>query len=237
MRQAGNILASILNKLLLEVNPGISTKKLDDIAYELIINQKVKPAFLGYYDFPASICTSINDEVVHGIPSNNRYLRENDILSIDIGVIHEGFCSDMAVTVPIGEISKEDQRLIDITKASLKEGIKHCRIGNRLGDVGFAIQKIAEDASFSVVREYVGHGIGKKMHEEPQILNYGIPGTGIEIKEGMAFAIEPMINVGTWKTIVLRDDWTVVTKDNKKSAHFEHTVLITKNGPEILTKI
>ena len=237
MRQAGKILALILDKLLLEIKPDINTKKLDDVAHDLILSQNVKPAFLGYYGFPASICTSINEEVVHGIPSKNRFLRNRDILSIDIGIIYDGYCSDMAVTVPIGEISDEDKRLIEVTKVSLKEGIKNCKPGNRLGDVGYAIQKTVEDAKFSVVREYVGHGIGKNMHEEPQILNYGLPGTGIEIKEGMVFAIEPMVNVGTWKTKLLKDKWTVSTKDNRKSAHFEHTVLITKNGYEVLTEL
>jgi methionyl aminopeptidase len=237
MREAGKILSLILSKLLLEIKPDINTQMIDSLAYDLILSQNVKPAFLGYYGFPASICTSINEEIVHGIPSKNRYLREKDILSVDIGIIYDGYCADMAVTVPIGEISQEDKNLIEITKASLIQGIKFCKPGNKLGDVGFAIQQTVENANFSVVREYVGHGIGKNMHEEPQILNYGTPNTGIEIKEGMVFAIEPMVNVGTWKTKLLKDKWTVVTKDNKKSAHFEHTVLITKDGNEILTEI
>ncbi len=235
MRKSGKILSQIMRNLLKEVKVNITTKKLDDIAYELILNSDAKPAFLNYNGFPASICASINNEIVHGIPSKSRFLKNGDILSIDIGICYDGYFSDMAVTVPIENISESDKKLIETTKLALDEGIKHCVVDNYLGDIGNAVDSIAKKTNFSVVREYVGHGIGTSLHEKPEILNYGVPKTGLKIQEGMVFAIEPMINVGDWRTGILGDDWTVVTLDGSNSAHFEHTVLVTKNGPEILT--
>ncbi|MDR0675689.1 MAG: type I methionyl aminopeptidase [Elusimicrobiota bacterium] len=237
MRTAGKKLAKILDILKLEVKEGITTKFLDKIAFELILNEKAKPAFLGYNDFPGTICTSINDEIVHGIPSDKRYLKNGDILSIDIGLFYNNYCVDMSITVPIGAISVENQKLIDVTRLSLLEGIKFAKVNNRLGDIGHNIQKVVENAGFNVVMEYTGHGIGQNMHEPPEILHYGKENTGMQLKAGMVFAIEPMVNVGTWMTKILDDGWTVVTKDGKNSAHFEHTVLIRKDEPEILTKV
>jgi methionyl aminopeptidase len=237
MRLAGRKLAKILDILQKEVKENISTKYLDNIAFDLIHSENAKPAFLGYNGFPATICSSINNEIVHGIPSFNRFLKEGDILSIDIGLFYDNYCADMAITLPIGKVSEENLKLIDVTKNSLLKGIQKVQIDNRLGDIGEAIQSFVENNGLSVVLEYTGHGIGKNMHEAPEILNYGKKNTGLKIKEGMVFAIEPMVNVGTWQTKILKDNWTVVTKDGKNSAHFEHTVLVTKDGPEILTII
>lgn len=237
MRKTGSLLSRIMTHLLKEVRADITTKSLDDIAYELILASDAKPAFLNYNGFPATICTSINNEIVHGIPSTLRSLRNGDILSIDIGICFDGYFSDMAVTVPIGSSCELDKKLIETTHLALLAGIKQCVVGNYLGDVGHAVDSIAKKASFSVVREYVGHGIGKNLHEKPEILNYGFPKTGLKIQDGMVLAIEPMINIGNWRTRVLEDNWTVVTLDGTKSAHFEHTILITKDGPEILTSL
>jgi methionyl aminopeptidase len=237
MRLAGRKLAKILDILQKEVKENISTKYLDNIAFDLIHSENAKPAFLGYNGFPATICSSINNEIVHGIPSFNRFLKEGDILSIDIGLFYDNYCADMAITLPIGKVSEENLKLIDVTKNSLLKGIQKVQIDNRLGDIGEAIQSFVENNGLSVVLEYTGHGIGRNMHEAPEILNYGKKNTGLKIKEGMVFAIEPMVNVGTWQTKILKDNWTVVTKDGKNSAHFEHTVLVTKDGPEILTII
>jgi methionyl aminopeptidase len=236
MRIAGRLLALVRNEVANAAQAGISTLELDRIARRGIEDAGAKPAFLNYRGYPATICASINEEVVHGIPSAKRKLREGDILSIDIGLIFQGFYSDTAVTVPVGRISPELEHLLETTRESLDKGIAAFQVGNRLGDISNAIQRHAEDAGFSVVREYTGHGIGRQMHEDPRIKNYGLPGTGMRLRPGMVFALEPMVNVGVFGTRELDDGWTVVTADGKPSAHFEHTVALTANGPEILTK-
>lgn len=236
MRQAGKIVAETLAMLTEIVCPGITTAHLDALAEEFIRSRGAIPSFKGYRGFPASICASPNEVVVHGIPGNYE-LSEGDILGIDCGAIFEGMHGDAAVTVGVGDISPEALRLIEVTERALEAGIEACVAGNTLGDVGHAVQSVAEAAGFSVVREYVGHGIGEQMHEPPQIPNYGIPAEGKRIKVGHVFAIEPMINLGTHRTKVLEDGWTVVTADGSLSAHFEHTVAILESGPEVLTKI
>jgi len=237
MRRAGQLVAETLDKLKTAVKPGISTGDLDKIAYEHITRHKGVPSFKGYHGFPASICTSVNDEVVHGIPSKRRVLEEGDIVSIDCGAIIDGWHGDAALTVPVGHASPEMERLLQVTEESLHKGIECALPGRRLGDVSAAIQQYAESRGYSVVREYVGHGIGRQMHEEPQIPNWGTPGRGMLLKAGMALALEPMINAGKADVRVLKDEWTVVTQDGKWSAHFEHTVALTESGPEILTKL
>jgi len=242
MRRAGRLVAETLDKLQHAVKPGMTTGDLDKIAYEHITRSHGIPSFKGYppgsqRPFPASICTSVNEEVVHGIPSKRRVLEEGDIVSIDCGAIIDGWHGDAAVTVPVGQIPAEVQRLLDVTRDSLHKGVEQVLPGNHIGDVSAAIQRFAEGQGFSVVREYVGHGIGRQMHEDPQVPNWGTPGRGMLLKEGMALALEPMINAGTADVRVLKDQWTVVTKDGQRSAHFEHTVALTDNGPEILTKL
>jgi methionyl aminopeptidase len=218
------------------VVPGVTTAQLDGVAEQAIREEGATPAFKGYRGFPATICASANDEVVHGIPSLNRVLTEGDIISVDVGAIKEGYYGDSAMTFAVGDIDDEASRLLEATKASLEAGIAHCTVGNRLYDVSHAVQSVAEGAGFSVVREYVGHGIGREMHEEPQIPNYGPQGKGPELEEGMVFAIEPMINAREAAVRSLDDGWTVVTQDGGRSAHFEHTVAITADGPQILTR-
>jgi methionyl aminopeptidase len=237
MRRAGRLVAETLDKLKCSVKPGMSTMDLDTIAYEHITKHGGVPSFKGYHQFPASICTSVNEEVVHGIPSKRRIVHAGDIISIDCGAIIDGWHGDAAVTVPVGHITPEMERLLKVTEESLHKGIEHAVPGKRLGDVSAAIQRYAEAAGYSVVREYVGHGIGREMHEDPQVPNWGKPGGGMLLKEGMALALEPMVNAGEADVRVLKDDWTVVTRDGKWSAHFEHTVALTENGPEILTKL
>ena len=237
MRRAGRLVAETLDKLRTAVKPGMTTGDLDKIAYEHITKHGGVPSFKGYHGFPASICTSVNDEVVHGIPSKRRVVAEGDIISIDCGAIIDGWHGDAAVTVPVGHTDPEMERLLRITEESLHKGIELAMPGKRLGDVSAAIQRYAETNGYSVVREYVGHGIGRDMHEDPQIPNWGTPGRGVLLKQGMALALEPMVNAGKADVRVLKDDWTVVTKDGKWSAHFEHTVALTENGPEILTKL
>ena len=237
MRRAGRLVAETLDKLRTAVKPGMTTGDLDKIAYEHITKHGGVPSFKGYHGFPASICTSVNDEVVHGIPSKRRVVAEGDIISIDCGAIIDGWHGDAAVTVPVGHADPEMERLLRITEESLHKGIELAVPGKRLGDVSAAIQRYAEANGYSVVREYVGHGIGREMHEDPQIPNWGTPGRGVLLKQGMALALEPMVNAGKADVRVLKDDWTVVTKDGKWSAHFEHTVALTENGPEILTKL
>ncbi|HVA24183.1 MAG TPA: type I methionyl aminopeptidase [Chloroflexota bacterium] len=237
MRRAGRLVAETLDKLRTAVKPGMTTGDLDKIAYEHITKHGGVPSFKGYHGFPASICTSVNDEVVHGIPSKRRVVAEGDIISIDCGAIIDGWHGDAAVTVPVGHTDPEMERLLRITEESLHKGIELAVPGKRLGDVSAAIQRYAEANGYSVVREYVGHGIGRDMHEDPQIPNWGTPGRGVLLKQGMALALEPMVNAGKADVRVLKDDWTVVTKDGKWSAHFEHTVALTENGPEILTKL
>ena len=232
---AGQIVAKTHQEVAKAVQPGVTTLELDRLAEEYILKCQAKPVFKGYYGFTGSICTSINEEVVHGIPSL-RQLKFGDIISIDIGATFNGYVGDAAVTLPVGEIDEEAQRLIDVTKNSLAAGIKQAVVNNRLSDISHAIQTYAEGNGFSIVRDYVGHGVGKAMHEDPQIPNYGSPDHGPRLKQGMTLAIEPMVNVGTYEVETLLDDWTVVTKDNKLSAHFEHSVAITDDGPWILTE-
>ena len=218
------------------VKPGVTTKELDDFAERYTREHGARPAFKGYRGYPASLCTSINREVVHGIPSDTRVLRDGDILSIDFGVELDGYYGDAAVTIPVGEISPERKKLLEVTLESLEEGIQKIRAGNRLSDVSAAVQQCVEKNGFSVVREFVGHGIGTKMHEEPQLPNYGEPGRGPRLQEGMVLAIEPMVTSGGPAVRVLDDKWTAVTEDGSDSAHFEHTVAVTANGPWILTR-
>lgn len=237
MRIAARATAQILDEMVKMVQPGMSTGELDRYAESRCKDLKVKPAFKGYSGFPACVCISVNHEVVHGIPSLKRVLKNGDIVGLDFGVSHEGWYGDSARTVAVGKISPEAQKLLDVTQESLRRGIAECREGNRVFDIGHAIQKYVEPFGFGVVREFVGHGIGKSLHEEPQVPNYGPKGKGLALKVGMVLAIEPMINAGTHEVKVLEDGWTAVTRDRSLSAHFEHTVAITANGPEILTSL
>lgn len=234
MRQAGRIVAGLLDMLGGQIKPGVRTETLDMLAEDYIRRRKGIPSFLGYRGFPKSICTSINDVVVHGIPGKAA-LREGDIIGIDAGVILEGYHADAARTYPVGEVNSIAKRLMEITKASLQSGIAACRPGNRLGDVSHCIQSTVEEGGFKVVVQFVGHGIGKDMHEEPQIPNFGPPGRGPLLEEGMTFALEPMVNEGTYEVEVENDGWTVKTVDGMLSAHYEHTVAVTNDGPLILT--
>ncbi len=234
MRQAGRILVAALEDVKKAIAPGVTTKTLDEVAARSIKSRGGYPAFLGYQGFPANICTSVNDEVVHGIP-DERVLQEGDIVSVDLGVVYQGYYADAAWTFPVGAVSAEAERLMSVTQQSLWRGIAQARAGNHLSDISHAIQEYVEQNGFSVVREYVGHGIGTRMHEEPQVPNFGPPGRGIVLREGMCLAIEPMVNVGTWEVKQLANGWTVVTKDHRLSAHFEHTIAVTAAGPVVLT--
>jgi methionyl aminopeptidase len=218
------------------VRPGVSTKELDEFAEEFTEKHNARPAFKGYRGYPGSVCTSINQEVVHGIPSSSRKVRDGDILSLDFGVELDGYFADAALTVPVGKVAPERQKLLRVTRESLEQGIDKIRPGNRLGDVSSAVQQWVEKNGFSVVREFVGHGIGTKMHEDPQLPNYGSPGQGPRLQEGMVLAIEPMVNTGGPGVRILEDEWTAVTTDGSDSAHFEHTVAVTAKGPWILTR-
>lgn len=234
MREANRMVARVLQSIAGEVTPGVTTAALDKMAEEMCRDFGVKPAFKGYGGFPYALCCSVNEQVVHGFPNGNS-LKEGDILSVDFGVIYDGFYGDAALTLPVGRVSEEARRLMEATKASLEAGIEMMRPGNRLGDVSHAVQKVAEAAGFSVVRQFVGHGIGRSLHEEPQLPNYGSPGNGLQLKAGMVIAIEPMVNAGGYEVRVLEDGWTAVTVDGKLSAHFEHSVAITENGPRVLS--
>jgi len=234
IRKSNRIAAQVLEKLREMIAPGVTTADLDRVAEEMSLKNSAKPAFKGYRGYPASLCTSINSEVVHGIPSA-RELREGDIVSLDFGILFDGYYGDSALTVPVKEVSPEAMRLIRVTRESLYRGIEEARAGNRLGDISAAVQEHVEAAGFSVVRDYVGHGIGKSLHEDPQIPNYGTRGRGIALKKGMVLAIEPMVNEGSYGVRVTGDGWTVVTEDGKLSAHFEHTIAISDDGPEILS--
>ncbi len=235
MREAGRIVAIILKKMSEAVRPGIKTKQLNDLAdKELGKFSSARASFKGYQNFPASICVSVNDEIVHGIPCN-RVLHEGDIVSLDFGVIYKGFQGDAALTVGVGKITTEAARLIDVTRMALDKGIGAARNGGYLGDIGEAIQSYVEANGYNVVREYSGHGIGREMHEDPLIPNFGRKGEGIKLKEGMTLALEPMVNAGTWKTRLSQNGWTVLTADGSLSAHFEHTIAIRKEETEILT--
>lgn len=234
MRQAGRIVAGTLQELARAVSPGITTLQLDTLARQYIEKCDARPAFLGYHGYPATICASLNEEVVHGIPGMRR-LKEGDIISIDVGVFYKGYYGDAAATFPVGKVTPLARRLLKVTRESLYKGIEKAYPGNHLYDISAAIQTFVESHGFSVVRNYVGHGIGNEMHEEPQVPNFGLPGKGPLLEVGMVLAIEPMVNTGTWEVETLNDDWTVVTKDRSLSAHFEHTVAILQDGPEILT--
>ena len=234
MRNAGKVVAEALAIIEQVIKPGITTAEIDKLAEEFIIKQGAKPSFKGYCGFPASICTSVNDEVVHGIPTN-RILLEGDIISIDCGAILNGYHGDAARTFPVGKVSNEAKMLIEITKNSFFEGVEKAIIGNRLSDISAAIQHFAEGHGYSVVRDFVGHGIGKSMHEDPEVPNYGTPSRGPKLVHGMVLAIEPMINIGKHYVKVKPNGWTVVTRDGSLSAHYENTVAILKDGPEILT--
>lgn len=234
MRVAAKKTATILHKVAAMVAPGVTTKELDDYAAELAKKEEGRCAFYGYHGFSGHICSSVNEEVVHGVPGR-RVIKNGDIVSIDFGLVHGGFVGDTAITVAAGEIDPDWQRLLDVTRSCLDRAIEQAVEGNRLSDISNAVQVCAEDAGFSVVRDFVGHGIGREMHEDPQIPNYGPPGRGPVLKAGMTFAIEPMINLGVHQTQTLNDGWTVVTKDRQPSAHFEHTVAVGKDKAEILT--
>lgn len=236
MKQAGRIVAAVLEILKSQVRPGMKTKELDIIAGREIEKLGAKPSFKGYRGFPANLCVSVNDEIVHGIPGE-RVLEEGDVVSLDLGAVFNGFQGDAALTVGAGEVSPQAKRLMETTEDALKAGIAAARPGARLGDISAAIQHYAESRGYSVVREYTGHGIGREMHEEPQIPNFGVPGSGPVLKKGMALALEPMVNVGDWHTRVDDDHWTVLTADGGLSAHFEHTIAITDGEPEVLTTV
>jgi len=234
MREAGRILCGIMQKIKSSIKAGVSTLEIDRLTEELIRKEGASAAFKGYKGFPSSICVSVNEEIVHGIPGERR-LKEGDIVGLDLGINHRGYFSDIAVTVPIGRIDSQHKKLIDVTREALREGIKQARIDNKLYDISHAIQSHVEKYGFSVVRQFVGHGIGKALHEEPEIPNFGMPHGGPLLREGMVFAIEPMVNMGSWESEITDNGWTAVTKDRLYSAHFEHTVAITACGPKILT--
>jgi len=237
MRRSGRIVRQVLEAAKELVAPGVSTMDLERVAERKIRDLGAKPAFKGYYDYPCVLCTSVNDEIVHGIPSERRVLKAGDIVSLDCGVVLDGYYGDAAITVPVGEpISPELQKLIEVTRQSLVLGIEAARAGNTVGDIGAAVQKHVEAHGFSVVREFVGHGIGTRLHEDPQVPNFGKPGHGDRLRSGMVLAIEPMVNMGGPGTRVLDDKWTAVTEDGSYSAHFEHCIAVTKNGPMILTE-
>jgi methionyl aminopeptidase len=236
MRAAGRIVAEILDALEAKVAPGVSTWELDQLAERLIREKGARPAFKGYRGFPACLCTSLNHEVVHGIPSKARLLAEGDLLKLDFGVVVDGFFGDSARTIAVGKVSPEARRLSEATRASLEAGIRAMVPGNRVGDIGHAVQGTVEPLGFSVVRDFVGHGIGRHLHEAPQVPNYGRPGTLELLRPGMVLAVEPMVNAGTAAVDVLDDDWTAVTVDGKLSSHWEHTILVTEDGPEVLTR-
>jgi methionyl aminopeptidase len=237
MRRSGKIVRQVLDEVAAMVKPGISTMDLERAAAKRIKELGAKPAFKGYYDYPCVLCTSVNQEIVHGIPNDKRVLKAGDIVSIDCGVVLDGYYGDAAITVPVGDGQNDTVRkLLEVTRESLYKGIEKARIGNTVGDVGAAVQEHVEAAGFSVVREFVGHGIGTKLHEDPQVPNFGTRGHGARLREGMVIAIEPMVNVGRPGARVLDDKWTAVTEDGSFSAHFEHCVAVTSDGPVILTQ-
>jgi methionyl aminopeptidase len=236
MRRSGHVVRQVLEATKEAVAPGRTTMDLERVAARKIKELGAKPAFKGYYDYPCVLCTSINNEIVHGIPSEARVLKPGDIVSIDCGVVLEGYYGDAAITVPVGELTPEVQKLVDVTRESLEHGIEAARVGNTVGDVGAAVQEVVEKNGFSVVREFVGHGIGTRLHEDPQVPNFGKRGYGPKLRDGMVLAIEPMVNMGRPETRVLDDKWTAVTEDGSYSAHFEHCIAVTKNGPVILTE-
>ena len=236
MRRSGRIVRQVLDMLREMVAPGVTTMDLERAADKMIRNLGAKPAFKGYYDYPCVLCTSINQEIVHGIPNERRVLKSGDIVSIDCGTVLDGYYGDAAITVPVGQLAPEVTKLLEVTEASLYRAIAAARVANTVGDVGAAVQQLVEENGFSVVREFVGHGIGTRLHEDPQVPNYGVPGHGPKLREGMVLAIEPMVNAGKPGVVLLGDKWTAVSEDGSCSAHFEHCVAITNNGPDILTK-
>ncbi len=235
LRIAGQIVGDTHNYLKQFIKPGITTKELDKLAYDYIISRDATPSFLNYEGYPASICTSVNEEVVHGIPSN-RVLQDGDIISIDIGACYKGYHGDSAWSYPVGNISEEKKYLLEHTEQSLYEGLSVIKPGMKIGDIGYAVEKYALDHKLGVVKELVGHGVGKHLHESPDVPNYGKKNTGMTLRKGMVIAVEPMLNLGTADIYILDDDWTIITADDKPSAHFEHTIVVTKDGYEILTK-
>ena len=236
MRASGQLVGRVLQELRAMVVPGLTTLEVDRAAEKMIRDAGAYPTFKGYNGFPFSICASVNEQVVHGFPSQYE-LKEGDIFSIDVGATLDGFVGDTATTVPVGNVAEDRLQLLRVTEESLRLAIEQCHAGNHLGDIGFAVQSYAEAHGYSIVRDYVGHGIGRRMHEDPQIPNYGKPGKGPKIKKGYVFALEPMVNMGSLHTKTLKDGWTVVTVDGQPSAHFEHTVAITEEGPEVLTRV
>jgi methionyl aminopeptidase len=237
MRRSGQIVRQVLQEVKAMVAPGVSTMDLERAAEDKIRELGAKPAFKGYYDYPCVLCTSVNNEIIHGIPSEKRVLKEGDIVSIDCGVVLDGYYGDSAITVPVGgKVSEELKKLLEVTETSLKKAIEEVRLGKTVGDVGAAVQEYVEANGFSVVRDFVGHGIGTRLHEDPQVPNYGTRGHGTRLREGMVLAIEPMVNIGRPGARVLDDKWTAVTEDGSYSAHFEHCVAVTRNGPLVLTE-
>ncbi len=237
MAEACHIVAEVFGEIRKIIAPDITTKEIDEFADSYITSKKARPAFKGYRGFPASLCASVNEEVVHGIPSSLRRLKSGDIISLDIGVYYKGFYGDAAITFPVGEPDDIAKRLLKVTEDALYKGIGNAVAGNKVFDISYAIQDYVEKSGFSVVRNFVGHGIGRELHEEPQVPNFGKKGEGPLLREGMTLAIEPMVNVGDWEVKILSDGWTAVTKDGSLSAHFEHTIAITSDGPLILTKL
>ncbi len=234
LKKSGKTLSKIMHRLKKFIRAGVSTIEIDRLAEKLIRDENVISAFKDYNGFPANICTSVNEEVVHGIPGQ-KMLKDGDIISLDAGINYKGYISDVAITLPVGRIDPKAQKLIEVTRNALAQGIKQARVNNHLSDISYAIQTYVESQGFSVVRQFVGHGIGYSLHEDPQIPNFGLPHQGEVLKKGMVFAIEPMVNMGTWECKILDNGWTAVTKDGLPSAHFEHTVAITEEGPKILT--
>ncbi len=235
LRQSGKILFLIIKELKRQVRPGLTTKYLDKVANDLVLSYGGQASFKGFENYPTGLCTSINEEIVHAVP-NNRQLKQGDILSLDYGVRYKGYCTDMAITIPVGKTNNQIKKLIQITKKALNAGIKNAKPGNHIGDISWSIQNKIEKNNFSVIKQLIGHGVGKDVHEEPQIPNFGSPGQGIELKKGMVFALEPMASIGDWQIEQTEDGFGYRTKDRSLSAHFEHTILITSKGSEILTK-
>ncbi|MFW6131383.1 MAG: type I methionyl aminopeptidase [Candidatus Aminicenantaceae bacterium] len=235
MRESNKIVATVLAEIKPLIKPGVRTEELDEYANTKAREMNAVPAFKGYRDYPSSLCTSINEEIVHGIPSS-RVLKEGDIISLDFGVFYKGYYGDAAVTYPVGEISSQSKKLIETAEQSFYKGFEQMKAGNRISDISHAIQSYVESQGFSVIRNFVGHGIGLSLHEEPQVPNFGSPGKGVKIREGLVLALEPMISVGNWEVQILDDGWTAITKDRSLSAHYENTVAVTNNGPEILSK-
>jgi methionyl aminopeptidase len=236
MRRAGRVLAAVKVELRRLARPGVSTKEIDEAVEAFIVARGARSAFKGYRGYPATVCVSINEEVVHGIPSRRRRLKEGDIVGLDLGCIVDGYYADCAITLPVGPVPPRVQELLDVTRESLDKAIVQCRPGNRLGDVSHAVQTHCESHGFGVVRAFVGHGIGRNLHEDPQVPNFGEPGRGPVLKPGMVLAVEPMVTMGSWEVRVLDDRWTAVTADSSWSAHFEDTIAITEDGPEVLTR-